>query len=113
MSCIILDVLMISLALVGIVSIIKAIILRIFSPKDDMSVVIVSPMSKNFENAEFILRSWGEKTKWSREHSRMKIICLDAGLDESTRRICEAVAEEYDNIDIMTPDNLKAELKID
>ncbi len=112
MSYIVLDILMIFLSLVGIISIIRSIIFKIFSPKEDTSVIIISPVGKNSNNAEFILRSWGERLRWSRGSAQDKIICLDAGLDHNTRKICEAVAKEYGNMEIMTCSELKKELNL-
>ncbi len=112
MSSLILGALMIFLSIAGLISITKAVISLILTPKNDTSVVVVSSIGKNCENAEFILRSWGERSKWQHGKNLQKIICLDRGMDENTRRICKSLSAEYENMSVMTVDELKNEFEI-
>ena len=56
-------------------------------------ILVLEPMSGHCEDAEFILRSAARKTQLSGFGSR--IICVDAGMDRETRRVCELVCREY------------------
>ena len=52
------------------------------------------------EEAELALRSAVQKMKWLGGREEKQILCLDGGMDEETREICERMAEQYGIIEI-------------
>ncbi len=52
------------------------------------------------EEAELVLRSAVQKLKWMGGRDEKQILCLDCGMDEETREICERMAEQYGVIEI-------------
>ena len=52
------------------------------------------------EEAELALRSAVQKMKWLGGREEKQILCLDCGMDEETREICERMAEQYGIIEI-------------
>lgn len=52
------------------------------------------------EETELALRAAVQKLKWLGGGDEKKILCLDCGMDEETREICERLAEQYGIIEI-------------
>lgn len=52
------------------------------------------------EEAELALRSAAQKLKWLGGTDEKHILCLDCGMDEETREICERLADQYGIIEI-------------
>ena len=50
--------------------------------------------------AELALRDAVQKLKWLGGREEKQILCLDCGMDEETREVCERMAEQYGIIEI-------------
>ena len=46
------------------------------------------------------LRAAVQRLKWMGGREEKQVLCLDCGMDGETRRICEAMAREYDIIEL-------------
>ncbi len=96
----------VSFALWGMADVYKSIALALRCPKISDSVMII-PISENNENVEFAVRSAAAAAKYISILKNQKIICLDCGMDNETRTICEKLCADYGFISIMTTDELQ------
>ena len=87
-------VLLVTLAVIGAASVVRAICLRLFCAKDDGMVMYVTHIPADCGNAEFILRSALAKRRWCGVKS-VSAVCVDCPMDEKTKRICEGICREY------------------
>lgn len=87
------SVLLIVFAVFGVVSLVRELSLRIFTNKNDCSVIIITPL-ENKDEAEFALRSTLSRLRWSSKNENIRV-CVNSVLDEKTKRICETVCKEY------------------
>ncbi len=99
------------LSLWGFADLIKFLLFRLFESKNDSSVIIVSPLGKSNPDAEFILRGCCEKVKWMGRVRPKHVICLDMGMDKTSKDICNFVAKDYGFLKIATPEELLLLLK--
>ena len=54
------------------------------------------------ENAEYILRSAAAKEKWISRGRNDCVICLDCGMDNETKRICQKICRDYGFAKLLT-----------
>lgn len=80
------------LATIGLAALCRALSLWLFSRRDDCTVMFVTHIKPGVD-AEMALRSALSKQKWRAAGSA--VVCIDARLDDKTRRICEGVCREY------------------
>mgnify|MGYP000327958776 CR=1 FL=1 len=92
------------LTIVGLVEIVRMIILALLKINCDNDTWQVIPLSGHNEKAEMLLRSAATKVEWSFGMKRHKVICLDVGMDDETRLICEIICSEYNFMKICTQD---------
>ena len=59
-------------------------------------------MHGHSEDAEYVLRNTVSRVSWVSGSETKRIICLDVGMDEETRQICDIFSKEYDYIDTCT-----------
>jgi hypothetical protein len=57
------------------------------------------------EEAEMVLRGAVERAKWL-ESGGAQVVCLDCGMEDETRRICEIVCRETGKVKIYTPEEI-------
>ncbi len=94
------------LATVGIIEICRFIIYKIISCNKKINSVLIIPFEGHCEDIEFILRGAKMKTKWLGKNMPAKIICLDNGMDDETRKICKFMCNDSNFFDIGTNNNL-------
>lgn len=82
-----------SLAVIGAVSLLRELALRLFCGKSDCTVMYITHIKSGNEDIEMTLRGALAKQRWS--GNCVSVICVDAELDEKTRRICETVCRDY------------------
>lgn len=100
---IICNIICIFLLIVGAVEIIRILtlfFLNVNCNQNDSAIVI--PIGAH-EEAEYILRNTITRVKWLEFNSNQSIICLDCGMDAETRKICEAICEDYEFMKICKP----------
>ncbi len=88
-------VLLVVFAVIGVISFIRELAYLLFRYKNDGSVMFITPIGKDCENAEFMLRSAAARVKWISRFKHDYVICLDCDMDEETKKICEKICEEY------------------
>ena len=60
-----------------------------------VNALLIIPIEKNCEQAEYILRSVAEDFKWTKHKRGSKIICIADNPDAQTEKICRTVCDEY------------------
>lgn len=85
--------LLIVFAMLGVVAFVRELTFRIFSRKNDSSVIVITPVNKDDE-PEYVLRSALARLRWGGS-CRDVSICLNLPLDARTKQICRSVCREY------------------
>lgn len=88
-------------ALYGILSFVEKMILTYTSRGINGEIIYCIKMKGHIENAEDILRRISNKMKWLHGSENKSIICIDEGMDEETRYICEKYADDNSFIKIV------------
>ena len=91
------------LSAIGITEIIRCLILFFVrvKTKEDYSYIVL-PLGKNCEDAEQRIRAAAARVKWSDSGGAQTIICLDCGMDEETRTVCERIADDYSMVTVVS-----------
>ncbi len=79
------------------------------SPKE-FSILII-PIKKNCEEAEYILRSAAQQVRFSKKNIIKKIVCVLDKPSIQTEKICTAVCKEYPFMEVAHLNELKYILK--
>ena len=74
----------------------------LFRNRKNNTVMFVAPVSGKCENAEYILRSAAAKVKWISRGRNDCVICLDCGMDDETKRICQKICRDYGFAKLLT-----------
>lgn len=74
--------------------------------------LIVVPVTGHDEEAEFVLRSAAQRAKWMGGKDEKRVLCVDCGMDEETRHICETICREYRFMEIVTPEELGSRFRL-
>ena len=82
-------------AVIGICAFVRELTFFIFRNRKNNTVMFVAPISGKCENAEYILRSAAAKVKWISRGRNDCVICLDCGMDDETKRICQKICRDY------------------
>lgn len=85
-------VLFIILSIFGLVNIVRKIIMWLLK-YDDGEIITVIPIKGHCENIEYRIRCAYERASWSSENHR--IICLDKGMDDETRILCNKICDRF------------------
>lgn len=88
-------VLLVVFAVIGAIALVREISYYLFKYKKDNTVMFVTPIGKECEDAEYLLRSAAAKVKWVSRGKNDYVICLDCKMDDNTRKICENICKEY------------------
>ena len=103
-------VIVISLAVIGAAAVVRELALRLFCGKSESTVMYITHIKADSENVEQALRSALAKQRWG--GSCVSAVCVDAALDEKSRRICETVCRDYGYETLLTKEEfLKADRK--
>ena len=93
------------LSILGLISIIRKIILWLLK-YDDGEIITVIPIKGHCENIEYRIRCAYERASWSSENHR--IICLDKGMDDETRILCNKICDSFGIELIISPTLVQA-----
>ena len=99
---VIFSVLLLFLAFIGLIEIFHLVSLTLFKTKSNTDSLTVIPMHGHNEEAEYVLRNTISNVSWVKGSGTKRIICLDVGMDEETRQICDILSNEYDYVDVCT-----------
>ena len=98
-------------AVIGAASVAEYITEKLFGSADSALIVFVAPVGNNAETAEQLLRGAASKLS-SRRFRRSYAVCLDCGMDDETRKICEQICEDCGNIRLMTKQEFARKFEI-
>lgn len=91
-------------AVAGLIAVFREISLRLFTCREECTVMYITNINANDDNIEFVLRSALAKRRWSADKNAVYTICLNCRLNENTRKICERICREYGFSRLMTKD---------
>lgn len=95
-------VIVLALAVVGAAAVLRGLAVRLFCHRDDATVMLITRIRSGTENPELVLRSALARRRWSMGKRITGTVCIDAPLNEKTRKICESVCREYGVDALMT-----------
>ncbi len=101
MLYIIRDIIFIILAIIGLVQIARSVVLFFMRSKKDGDVIMVVPIHGHDEEAEIVLRHAAARVKWVSGGRFKKVVCLDCGMDDETKKICDTVCRDYEFMELM------------
>lgn len=102
---VVLSIFVLCLAVVGLIEIFKVISVSFFNTKNiDGSAIFLIPIYGHDEEIEMILRNAMSNAKWFSNMGNRRIVCLDLGMDEETRQICEIISEEHTLVEVYSLD---------
>lgn len=90
------------LSLYGCVELIRLIALRLLQTDTGVSSVLVFPISGSCKNMEYIVRAAVSRSRWKPDF-KCRILLLDTGMDEHTRKLAEKICRDFENVHISTP----------
>lgn len=88
------------LAVVGVIELLRAIVFRLLKTDNPGRFYLIVSFSGHDEQAEACLRSAAERARWF--CGEVQVVCLDDGMDEETRRVCEIVCDENPGVLLLT-----------
>lgn len=80
-------------AIMGILEAYRAFLFWLLKTKNQGNLFLVVSISGHEEDAEAILRNAAEKIQWMHGKNAC-VVCLDRGMDQETRKICEMICTE-------------------
>jgi hypothetical protein len=87
------SVILVVFAVFGAVAFVREISIRMFTRKNDSSVIVITPLDKD-EEPEYVLRGALSRLRWGGKSGDVSV-CLNLPLDSRTKKICRSVCEEY------------------
>ncbi len=66
---------------------------------------LVVPIKGHEEGAEMMLTSAIERLQWIAGEDK-KVICMDCGMDEETRKVCRIIAAQNAGVEVCTAEEL-------
>ena len=95
---VIISVIMLCLAVVGLIEMFR-VISFFFCERKNTTITLI-PIYGHVEDIEIVLRNAMSNSQWLSNKDTQRIICLDLGIDEETRNICEIFKEEHECIEL-------------
>lgn len=93
-------------ALIGLFQVCRGIVQALSKSKDDKEIILIEPICKHQENAEYLLRNAAWKVMWMGRFAPDKVICLDCNMDNETKEVCKLVCRDYPFMDIYTKEQM-------
>lgn len=93
---IILNVALLCLVLIGAVSIMHKIALKMVMPHRPQDLLLLLPISEKNEELELVLRNADLRARIFGGKLCRKVLVLDCGMDTESRKICEAACRDSD-----------------
>ena len=103
---VVLSVFVLCLAVIGLIEIFRAVSLFFLDKKN--STITLIPICGHVEDIEMVLRNAMSSAQWLGNKGAQRIICLDLGVDEETRDICEIFRDEYELVELYSLEEFSA-----
>ena len=99
----IMEFMMLFFCAIGISEVIRFFVLQFVNlkTKGEFSYILL-PMKGKCEDAEVKIRAAATSVRWIEKGCAKSVICLDCGLDEESRKICEKTACDYTFVSVIT-----------
>lgn len=99
-------VILIFFAMLGLCGMCRGIARGLSKPDNDREIILIEPIKRGQENAEFTLRRAAQKVLWMGRHAPDRVIALDCDMDENTRKLCRLVCGDYPFMELCTKEEL-------
>lgn len=93
------------LAVVGVADLVRYVIHHLLKTKNPGRLYLILTLRGHEEGAEIMLTSAIERLNWITGEDK-KLICVDCGMDEETRKVCGIISARYPGVEICTPEEL-------
>lgn len=94
----------------GLVETCRLLLLWLLRPEKMEEAALVVPLTGHVEDAEYLLRSAAQSFQWDRTRCPKRLLCVDGGMDQETKKICLHLQRELPFLEICTPEELKEKL---
>jgi hypothetical protein len=88
------------LVIIGLVEVFRMISFLFLRTKGENDIMIIVPVSGHNEEAELLLRSAAARVKWTGGMSQQRVVCLDCGMDEETKEVCDTISQDYSFMEV-------------
>ncbi len=88
------------LVILGLVELFRMAAFQLLRTKGENDIMIIVPVYGHNEEAELLLRSAAARIKWTGGMSQQRVVCLDCGMDEETKEICDTISKDYSFMDV-------------
>ncbi len=99
-------VLLVIFSVIGVISLVRELAVLIFRYKCDNTIMFITPINKDCNDAEFLLRSTVSKVRWISRGKHNYVVCLDCEMDDKTKEICENICKQYGFASLMSKKEL-------
>lgn len=103
---IILNTALLCLVLVGAVSLMHTVALKMMTPSHPQNLTLIMPVSTKDDELELALRSIRLRSQIYGERFCENVIILDCGMDAESRKICDAICTDTDSMTVCGCDEL-------
>ena len=105
-------VILIFFALLGICGVCRGVARALSKPDSDREIILIEPIKRGQENAEYLLRRAAQKVLWMGRHAPDRVIALDCNMDPRTRKLCSLVCRDYPFMELCTKEELNERIKV-
>ncbi len=89
--------------MIGAAEVFRLILLRVLKTDRPGKLLLTLSFSGHDEQAELRLRSALERAAWT--SGKRQVVCIDRGMDEETRQLCEMVCADNPGVILCTPED--------
>ena len=102
------EILLTILAVIGLVALCRGAASVLLRPRETGCMALILPLRGNVPDAEHRLRYTASQFgRLARQRELCSILCLDDGMEEETRKICETLCVEYPFMNVCTREQLQ------
>jgi hypothetical protein len=83
----------------------------LYKPRHAKKMTMIVTMGGHEEDAEFIMKSAVEKLRWMGGPEQKQLICLDIGMDDETKEVCQMICSRYPFVEICSVEQLTARVE--
>ena len=106
------EIILLVLCVIGLTETVRFLIFRLITTKNKHDCLyIVLPMSGKWEDAENRIRCIAARLKWGIQTDVHQMICLDCGIDDETKKICEKIAAEDAFVTLQTKEEFERKMQ--
>ena len=96
------------LILIGLSELIRLLFYYLVSPGKEAKMLIILPFFGEQSDVEQLLFHAQQQLRWQRGHGVRAVLCVDYGMEEEARHICELYCQEHSGFQLVEPGELDA-----